>query len=893
MIFALGLFVTMLQVPHGPDCWSDTTTVPPAEREAAARAPRTLTAVPVATPPHIDGRLDDSAWCGAPLAGDFVQSSPHPGALATLPSLVRVVFDNEALYVAVRMVDPRPDSIVAPFVRRDDETNSDWAFIELDTRFDRRSGFSFGVNPRGIKVDGTWTDDVDFDTAWNGVWTAGVQVDSLGWTAEFRIPFSQLPLGRGTAGAAMTWGLNVYRYSPHRGESSNWSPRLPDVVGVISHFNRLLGLRVPAHASGLELVPFTAVRARYEPGSGDAGSATATAGGDVRIRPTPNSSVAAAILPDFGQVEADPASVNLTTFETYLTEQRPLFTEGNQLFRFPSALAFSSRGTSFDREEPFYSRRIGSAPHGTLPDGSSATHVPGATEVLGALRVSGRLGPWSGGLFHAWTQRERVVVVDTAGRAHSMNLEPLTHFTTLRASRDLGDARGELGGIVTLVGRPGMSGRMDSSLARTAVVAGIEGRHRLGNDRFELSGFALASRVAGSAAAIHRLRLAPRHGYGRPTQVGPVPTDPDSSATSLAGTSLQVRLAQIAGALQWGLTGRRVSRGFEMNDLGFQRNADWLLATANWRYRVYRPGHTIRRWSIGSDQVGYAATTAGERRSAVANLVLSGDLANYWGGSVTVLHEFAARDPEVLRGGPALLLPGQDRVTLTAYTDARRRRQLSLTTTVRRTPATGSHGWSIQPELSGFASDRLQFSISPLLASTDEAWQFVAAATDAADARRYLLGNLHQETAALTARLGYAFSPRLTLQLYAQAFVSGGAYDAFAEVADPTAGDPEQRVVPVDAGRISRDRSAGTVVVDPGDSRAVTFADPDFSERSAHVNLLLRWEFRPGSTLFLAWTQVRADDLARPFALSQELHRLWRTPTAHAVELKVSYWLAP
>jgi hypothetical protein len=892
----LPLLALVLQVSvPAPDCWA-----PPPDGAAdsarlrAALAPRTMTARRLASPaPAIDGRLDEAVWCGTLAAGDFVESGPRPGALASLPTLARLLFDDHAIYVGVRLADPHPDSLVAPITRRDDETNSDWVFVEVDSRFDRQTGFSFGLNPRQVQVDGTWTADVNFDVAWNGVWTGAARIDSAGWTAEFRIPFSQLALGRNRPDEPMRWGINLYRYAPHRGETSNWSPRLPSVVGVVSHFNHLVGLRVPPHHANLELVPFAALAGRREAAGRQGVDLTPAAGLDVRVRPSPATSAALSLFPDFGQVEADPAEVNLTTVETYFPERRALFVEAGDAFRFPSALAFATRATSFAEEAPYYSRRVGSPPHGGVPDGATPAGPPGATTLLGAVRVSGRAGAWSAAAFHAWTAVEHAGYTDAAGRPGRIAVEPLTHFTTARAVRESGDGGGALGGIVTLVGRPGMAPGLDSLLPQSALAAGADARRRFAGDRYELTGFALASRVTGSRPAVGRLRAELRHGYGRPDTVGQAPRDPDSLATSLAGFAVQARLARIAGDLQWGLAARAVTRGFEANDAGFQRNADWLLAALEWRYRVYRPGHAIRRWSVGSTQLGYATTTTGLRRAATLNLTLGADLASYWGGSLALDHEFPGYDPEVLRGGPALLMPARDRLGLVAYSDSRRRWQGVLSGHLSRDGATGSLAWDVTPELAGFVSDRVQLGLSPAVAHTRQGWQYVAGAADATGRPRFFVGDLRQWTASLTTRLTVALSPRLTLQGYAQVFLSGGTFGTLAEVVAPRAARPVERVVSLAPQRLTYDSAGRKYVVDPGTPAAAAFADPDFSARTLQTNLLLRWEFLPGSTLFVVWTEARNSDLPLPFNLGADLRRLARAGATDAVEVKISYWLAP
>jgi uncharacterized protein DUF5916/cellulose/xylan binding protein with CBM9 domain len=859
----------------------DTSAIQDSVRVVRAARPRVLHAIALSgNQPVIDGQLGDAVWCDAPADSDFVQSSPNPGALATLPALVRVMYDDEAVYVAVRLFDPSPDSVLAPYPRRDDETTSDWVFVEVDTRFDRRSGYSFGLNPRGVQVDGTWANDVDYDAAWNGVWSGAARIDSAGWAAEYRIPWSQVALGRSAVGAPLTWGINVYRYTPHRGESDNWSPRLPTVVGVVSHFNQLQGLTVPPHSGSLELVPYGAASGTRSP-TGTVQDATG--GGDLRFRPTPSTFVGLSIHPDFGQVEADPSQVNLTTFEIFFPEQRPLFLEGADIFQFNSQLSFASRGTSFDQESPFYSRRIGRPPHRSVPDAALNAEVPQATTLLGAGRFSARVGEWSGGLFSAVTDEEDARYVDPIGVHHTLSVEPLTSFTVARTTREFRGGASAIGVMGTFIDRLNMTPGLDSLLPSSALVLGSDFRHRFAGDRYELSGFALGSRLEGSPEAIEAIRLDPRHGYGRPDLTKP--DDSRTRHTSLTGGSAQGRIARVDGSLLWDLEGRVVTPGFEMNDQGFQRNANWLLLAGTWRYRVYRPGQTIRRWSIGSNQLGLGWTFDGEQRAAIANLAGSVDFRNYWGVSLSLDHEFPVTDPEVLRGGPALPLPARNRITATGYTDSRKRWQITVTASGEQESRSESLVGSLLLDFSGFVTDRLQLGLSPYVASAREGWQYVDQPIDGSGVRRYFLGRLEQTTTSLTARMTYAFSPKLTLQLYTQAFLSGGAYDRFKEVV-------AKQVREIAPSRIIHDVQAGQYIVDQGTATTATFSEPAFSERDLNLNFVMRWEFLPGSTLYCVWTRRGNDPTTQPFKLHQDLKRLWNAPTSDVLLVKISYWIA-
>jgi uncharacterized protein DUF5916/cellulose/xylan binding protein with CBM9 domain len=895
---ATGAFLPALQAQTSIACWTPPPSLaaPGPARARAALNPRTAVATRwTGTRPRIDGRLDEDAWCAAPPVADFVESGPSPGALATLPTVARVLFDDDAIYVAVRLSDPHPDSIVAPYPRRDDETTSDWVFLEIDSRFDRRSGFSFGVNPRGVQVDGTWSADVDYDAAWNGVWASAARVDSAGWTVEYRIEYSQLTLGRSRPGDPMTWGINVYRYTPHRGETSNWSPRLPSVVGVVSHFNELRGLSVPPRRAARELVAYSAMTGAHEfpegPAAAAANDVSAAAGGDLRLRPTATSSVALSIHPDFGQVEADPSQVNLTTFETFLPEQRPLFVEGADVFQLATTLDFASRGTSFSLESPFYSRRIGRAPRIGCPDAALHCREPRTTTLLGAARFSARTDAgWSGGLFSAWTAAEYDTFADSAGTRHRALAEPLTSFSVARAVREIAGSRAAVGFLATSVDRFAPDARVDSVLPGHAVVAGMDGRLRLAQDHYEVSGFTLASRVAGSSPAIGALRHESLHGYDRSDSLGGAVPSPAPSHT-LTGMSAQARLSRIDGRLLWGVAGRVVTRGFESNDAGFQRNADWLLLAGHWTYRVYRPGHFVRRWSVGSSQLGMGWTTGGLRRAAVVNATATADLRSYWGGSISLDHEFPASDPEVLRGGPALRLPARQRWAVSAYTDVRRRWQLTMNLSGRREPGSRSTGVALSPDFATFVTDRLQLGITPAIESSREGWQYADQVPDGAGRIHYVLGALHQWTSSLTARATYAFSAHLTLQLYTQAFLSAGRYDGLGEVVAPAAARAADRVATFGS-RAQYDSATQRYVVDSGRTGAYRFGDPAFSLREFHLNLLLRWEVLPGSTAFVVWTQERSDRAVGAYSLTDNSRALWRTAPTNTVAVKLSYWLA-
>ena len=777
--------------------------------------------------PAVDGRLDDAAWAQAPVATDLVQRRPDPGAPATLRTEARILYDADALYVGVRLFDPAPDSIVAPYPRRDDETTSDWVFVEFDSRHDRRTAFSFGLNPRGVQVDGVFYEDVHYDAAWNAVWEGAARIDADGWSAEYRIPFSQIAYsaqGEPEADGALpaVFGMNVYRYNPARGETSNWSPRLPSLAGVVSNFHDL-HLRVPASRSRLELLPYVSA------GDGFSG------GLDLRARLGSFLTLTAALNPDFGQVEADPSEVNLTTFETQLTERRALFVEDAGLFAFDLGLPLTTRGNSLAQEQAFYSRRIGA--------------------LRGTAKLAGRSS-------QGWS------VAGLAARA-----EPRTTYAVVRTSRDFGRGRSAVAAIATACQRDGTDPSSTTPLPRRSLALGVNARHRFAADTYEATAFAIGARTDGTEEAIAAVLHGPGHYTQRPDALHLDAAGPAGGSAS--GFAAQARLARIGGEhWRWSLTAHAVSPRLHLNDAGFQRNSDWLAALGSLTYQHEKPGRVLRRWSVGSSQIGAGWSFGGERRAAVFNLAASADLVSYYGASLRWDHELPALQTEALRGGPALLMPSRDALALSLYSDTRRVTQATLDVGAFREPATDSSQLVVTPGLTVRPADRLAFSLGPSLAWTTNAWQYVGTQASP-DATRYLLGRLEQRTVSLTMRADLAFTPRLTLQLYAQPFASRGTFGPFQEVASPRAPRVADRVRPLEGG-------------------AAGLPDPDYHVRDLRANLVLRWEYRPGSALFAVWTQQRHDSGREPFlGPARELWDAFGSPADNSFLLKASYWLAP
>ena len=811
-------------------------------------------------PPVIDGRLDEPVWSQAPVATGFIQSKPRPGAEASLRSEARVLVDAEAIYVGLTYFDPEPAKILTPLARRDDETVSDWAFVEIDSRHDRRSAFSFGVNPRGVQVDGLWTDDTVYDSSWNAVWEAAAHADARGWTAEFRIPFSQLAFSLPPDGGDLVWGINFYRNSPARGESSNWSPRYSGLGGLVSRFNDLR-LPAPARVHRFEMTPYTAPRVGNDGPAGTRKSSN-QAGADLRVGLGSSFSLTATLLPDFGQVEADPSQVNLTAFELFQTEQRPFFLEGIDVFRMSTGLAFATRETSFADESPFYSRRVGRAPRGDLPPGTAVAAIPTATELLGALKLSGQTAAgWTLGVFAAETDREQALLDRPDGSRLAWPVEARSTATVARAVRSFGHGDSSFGLFAADLHRSGLGPVLASQEVSDAAALGAEIQHRFDEGRYEVRSWALGSRLTGDEEAIARVAESPSHYFQRPDAQG-LPRPP--YGTSLAGIAAETRLSRVAGSLLWNLTARAVSPGFDVNELGFQRNADWLLLAGSWQYQSFRPGHRIRAWSVGSSDLGSGWTWSGEPRARVLDAWISIDTGNYWNAKLAATREASTLSTAWLRGGPALLLPPRTTLALSLATDQRKASYGTLDVSAGEEPASGSRSLRVTPLVNLRVSEKLQGSMGITWESDTVGWQPVG--SDGTETR---VARLRQQTLSLTFRADLTLTPRLALQAYLQPFSSVGRYDAYQRLAAPRDPDPGRRFV----------------LLEPG----TPVASPDAAQRSLNGDLVLRWEYHPGSFLTAVWNHQR-DTLSLDARATAEsgLTRLFGDPPVNVLLVKVS-----
>lgn len=862
--------------------------VPPTDPAGSATTRADTTAAPLrlqlteaAGPVRIDGRLDENAWRVAPVATGFVQQAPDDGAPASQATAVRVVREGDALIIGARMEDDDPSEIMARLARRDHTVLSDWFVLYLDSYHDRRTAFAFFVNAAGVQADARVTEETRSDDGWDAVWESAVSIDDGGWSVEMRIPLSQI---RFEPGAVDAWGINFRRVIGRRNENAYWAPVEQGSDRLVSLFGTLRGVQGLEAGRRLEVVPYAAAGVTRDPFvSADDPFQSATEprmsmGADIRAGIGRGLTLTATINPDFGQIEADPAVVNLSAFEIYQSERRPFFVEGSEVFELSYPLA----------PPLFYSRRIGRAPQARAPGDAVYTDAPVATTILGAAKVTGRSGPWTLGVLQAVTDDERARYTTEDGLHGDAAVEPLTSQSVARLARQFRQGRSGLGVLGTALIRDRSADRL-GFLHSHAYSAGVDGWHRFGDGDWLLRGALIGSHVRGDSSAILRTQRSPGHYFHRP---GADYLTLDSSRTALSGYRATLGLNRVTGSWRGGIYTEAASPGLEVSDLGFNPTLDRVMTNAWVDYNDFTPGQILRQWDVRGS-LGYQSTFGGERLEFTQTLNTSFQLLNYWGGRIFLMRHAPGWDPTELRGGPALRKPGRWMGSLSANTDSRKAVYGRSHVFWEVEDGTGGNQLRSSADLHVRASDQLNFSAGLDYTVATDAWRYLGRVDLGAG---YLVGGLDRRIAALSGRLDYTVSPDLSLQLYARPYLSAGRYQAFRTVADPDArafddrfhtfADDAVSIRAEDDGRRTVDLDADT-----DGTSDLSFTAPDYNVRSFQLNAVARWEYRPGSTIFLVWSHDRDSRGRGPADLGPDLGALRGAQGRHTLMIKATYWL--
>ncbi len=820
--------------------------------DSSARA----TAVRATTPPVIDGSETDDVWGQAPATSDFREFQPSEGAPPRFRTEFKAAYDDRNLYVFVRSYDAHPDSIMRDLSRRDVRGSSDQIKLMVDSYFDRRNGYSFAVNPVGVKRDYALYNDRDEDGSWDAIWDVATRIDSLGWTAEFRIPFSQMRYANATS---HTFGIAIWRDIERYKERTSWPLYRSTMNGLTSQLGRLEGIVGISSPRRLEVTPYTVtknVSRQLGPSSYDRVQ-HATAGADLKYGITPNIMLDATVNPDFGQVEADPAVLNLSAFETFFQERRPFFVEGTGLYRF----SVNCNVVNCGGEGLFYSRRIGRQPQ--LLNSYGGVGSPTATPILGAGKMTGR---WPGGLSVGVLE----AVTQHLEGPTNRTIEPLTSYTVARVQQEFRGGGTTVGAIGTGVNRS-VDEWTRARLRSSAYVGGADFRHKFPGGNYEMSGSLMLSRVAGDTAVINATQRDPVHYFQRPD--GDLPYDP--LRTSLTGHAQEVKVAKFGGGItRFETSYQRRSPGFEINDLGFMRRAD-EQSQATWFSLQYRtPTRFYRSFQMNFNEWNMWNTSGLKTETGFNTNWHLNDKRNWWwhvGGTVNQLGSYC---DNCTRGGPAIRRSPRLQPWFGFESDDRWRVSPYFFMNYGRGDYGASTYTSYSPGVNFRPSAAVQLSLGVDMSYNDDDSQWFGNFTDGGGVTHYSFARLEQRTFSFNTRMSYTMTPDLTLQVYAQPFATKGEYSNVRELsATPRAPEYENRYQPY---------------------TPPPTADLGFNFKQLRSNTVLRWEYRPGSTLFAVWTHGREGFLPVAGNLNwrQEYDNLFELHPDNTFLIKVSYWLS-
>jgi hypothetical protein len=830
---------------------------------------------------RLDGRLDDEPWLRAPAITDFTQKEPVEGDPPVDRMEVRFVYDDSALYVGARMFTTASRAVQAPLGRRDNGDQAEHIHVWLDTYLDRRSAAMFGVTASGVRLDRFHATDNEtaFDAGFDPVWEARTSVGPEEWTAELWIPFSQL---RFTPQADHTWGVNVRRFRPTIDEESYWVlvPRTERVF--ISRFGDLRGISGVRPTRRIELLPYVAgastLTGNVASGNpfNDGATATGRVGIDAKMGLGPNLTLEATMNPDFGQVEADPAEVNLTAFETRFPERRPFFLEGATLI-------------NVGHPNLYYSRRIGARPVGTAS--GDFVDYPSDSTIVAAAKLTGRLpSRTSIAVLSAVTGKETARIA-TAGSplVQEVRVAPPAYYNIGRVRQEFGTLGSSVGFYAASVHRDLAPGEpLAALLTRNALGVSGDAQLRFKDGEYEMRLIAGGSRVDGDAAAIERVQRASAHYAQRPDRIY-ARLNPE--LTSLSGWTLYANIDRTGGR-HWLFGGsiKADSPGFETNDFANLNGADGLLINTNIRYRETEPGRVLRNYTIAVNHQN-DSTLRGLRQVGYVRPSVTVTWANFWTSSVQVQRNLPTTSVSLTRGGPTMTGPPGWMTVVNVGNRSTSNTRWSGSLTFQ-TNEDGGDRQRYSASLALRPGPRWQLSATPYYETLVEPQQYV---TTVAGGRletygsRYVFAFIDRTTTATELRLGFTVRPDLNLDVYAEPFAASGRYYDFGEL-----------LLPGTRERLTYGVAPDTAIVtSPDGRRAVTvgrqtftLSTRDFNTLSLRSNVVLRWEWRPGSTLYVVWQQDRSETEVVSSAVGVgDMFRSLTTPGRNAFVVKTSFWI--
>ena len=805
--------------------------------------------------PVIDGVVDEEVWNFGEWIDDFTQYEPYNGQQPSQKTVFKILFDDNNLFVAIKSFDSSPDSIVKRLTRRD-QVDGDMVGLVFDSYHDLRTGFLFGTSVAGVKFDQMLTNDGQSeDATWDPNWWVGTSINSESWIAEMKIPFSQL---RFEKSSSEVWGLEVFRTIYRKEEMSFWQHIPKDAPGLVHMMGEMSGIEQVKPRKIFDVTPYGVAKAETfaaeegNPFLNDGKSFGGNVGLDAKIGITNNMTMDLTINPDFGQVEADPSVVNLSAYETFYEEKRPFFIEGNNITNFGLGIGDGGIGN----DGLFYSRRIGRRPQGypSLEESDWYADVPKYTNILGAAKLTGKSKDGlSIGIVEAVTAEEKAEI-DTAGGRMYETVEPFTNYFVGRIQKDINEGNTIIGGILTSTNRS-LTDNLATFMHKGAYSGGIDFTQYFKEKSWMFNINTAFSNVQGSEEAITRTQMSSARYYQRPDNDY---TTFDTTRTSLSGSGGRMQLMKLNG--HWNFIGATIWKtpGFETNDLGYIRQADQILTVLWAGYNQWEPKGFYRSYNINFDifsVFNFGGDWLSKGLEGNGNI----NFKNYWnafsGGNITA----SQLSTGMLRGGPMMKMPGEYNYRIGFNSDSRKKFEFSLFTGFNGGFQGSAHSFNSNLSFSLKPTNYLRVSLSPGYNRSFDELQYVTKQTYGSE-DRYIFGSINQTTISASVRVNVNLTPDLTIQYWGQPFVATGTYKDYKYITDPMADNYHDRFHVYSPDQLTWNPDGYYEVDENVDGNTdYGFGKSDFNFQEFLSNLVIRWEYNPGSSLYLVWSQTRND----------------------------------
>jgi hypothetical protein len=793
--------------------------------------------------PVIDGKLNDNCWKVGEWAGNYTQWIPNEGAKPSQPTQLKILYDDKNIYVAIRAFDSIPAKISRKVGRRDDFTG-DMVGVCFDSYHDHRTGFEFDVSAAGQKMDMLITNPSNSDNSWNAVWYAKTSREDSAWTAEFRIPLSQL---RYSKDSVQVWGLHSWRWIERQQQESDWEPQSSTGPGMLYLFGELDGIHDLPKSRRVEIMPYTLEKLntfQKEPNNpfADKGRRwSANAGLDAKIGLASNFTIDLTVNPDFGQVESDPSVMNLSAFETFYEEKRPFFLEGKNIFSF-----------DFDNSSIFYSRRIGHTPSFYPALGNNQfMHYPDNTTILGATKLSGKNAKgFSIGILESLTASE-YADIDSLGNRKKIKVEPLTDYALIRVQQDYKQGNTVLGGIFTSTSRFLGSPQLNF-LNRNAYTGGIDLFHQWHDKEYYLDAKLIGSSINGSREAIRNLQESSARYYERPDAHY---LHFDSTANMLSGTGGNIKIGKGSkGLWRYSTEVTWRSPGFDLNDMGYMQIADIIKQRNSVYFFVNKPVYILRTYNVSLSETnnwdfGWRYLSSGTNLGAYLEFL------NNWAINATSTYTPQSLDVRILRGGSAMLVPSAFYNNVYMRTNSAKKIFLELSSELSASGYNSARYYSVQPGVTYTPINTIKLSGSINYSHNRNDLQYITTTSNGSQ-QNYILGKIDQHTMSITFRVDYNVTPEISIQYYGSPFATTGKYSDFKKVVDPRASNYYNRFTEF---KPTLNGNNTYEVSETNNAPAsYNFANPNFDFSQFRSNLVFRWEYRPGSQFVLVWSQDKS-----------------------------------